>query len=800
MFSALLLTLFPSLGNNINTNLFGVIRDISGEGEADTNIVLINITEEDIENFGGWPLKRSYYALLIKTLSEFNPGSIGLEVFLSNKSSSQSVYNSLLIEEIKKSRRVVLSSILNNISMENGEISTDSVTRPFLADTVHFNTGHISYLDLDGYYIPMKVRSGKSYEYSFSAELAGVEKFPDTSDPLSKVNVNIDWKKYKSYSVIDFFKMITDKPEAEKTINGKIIIIGVTDPLIAKSVTGTLKNYLPGSAFHAIALDNLLNKNFINTRYKNLSAYLFLILILSIMLPVRWEIYYRYAALLLLAAVSSVLLYSSFNIELSYAYFLVPVILIAIYDSASIIIRDRSLLESVLDEKAILTRALESKESQLSKLQTELELSEDSPPSEFLKKIDMLKTEIENLKTSQDDEEKFEEIETAQNFEGMVFISRAMQEVVSVIERIAPKDATVLILGESGSGKELVARAIHNLSGRREKEFVAVNCAALSESLLESELFGHVRGAFTNAVSDKKGLFEVADKGTIFLDEIGETSEQFQAKLLRILQSGDYQKVGSSESRRVDVRVITATNKDLLKLTEEKRFREDLYYRLNVISLNVPSLRERPEDVEILAHHFAKAEDEELNFSRSAMKQIVEHEWKGNVRELESAVKRASIFAKTDGRNIIQINDLPEELRKHDKNALESLILDSLRQKQFSHSSINETAQELGNISRTIVSENFRGLFFKNYYLSDFDFKKAVAGITGDNAGEHAFEKVASKGQTYLTNIKKDLDKISEDSFEVIKKKFSSKYKNLPQRYHIYLDGIIRHLMANDLD
>jgi transcriptional regulator with GAF, ATPase, and Fis domain len=478
----------------------------------------------------------------------------------------------------------------------------------------------------------------------------------------------------------------------------------------------------------------------------------------------------------------------------------VPLILIAIYDSASIIVRDRSLLESVLDEKAILTKALKSKESQLNKLQKELEISEDSPPSEIINKIDMLKTEIESLKASQDDDEKIEEIKTARNFEGMVFISRAMQEVVSVIERIAPKDATVLILGESGSGKELVAHAIHNLSGRREKEFVAVNCAALSESLLESELFGHVKGAFTNAVSDKKGLFEIADKGTIFLDEIGETSEQFQAKLLRIIQSGDYQKVGSSESRKVDVRVITATNKDLFKLTGEKRFREDLYYRLNVININVPSLKDRPEDVEVLAHHFVKTEDEELNISRSAMKQLAEHEWKGNVRELESAVKRASIFAKTDGRNIIRISDLPEELRKHDKTALESLILDSLRQKGFSHSSINETAQELGNISRTIVSENFRGLFFKKLYLSDFNFEKAVAGVTGDDADDHALEKVSAKGQTYLTNIKKDLEKVSENSFEVIKKKFSSKYKNLPQRYHIYLDGIIRHLMENDLD
>ena len=192
LFSSLLLFLFPALTNNVNDNLFGFIQDVGGEMDADTNIVLLNISEEDIENLGGWPLKRSYYALLIKTLSEFNPKSIGLEVFLSNKSSSQSIYNSLLNEEINKSGKVILSSILNNISEESGNIYTDSILRPNLGEGSNIKTGHISYLDLDGYYMPMHVLSDDSEEFSFSAILAGVEKSGYSFDPLSKINVNIN--------------------------------------------------------------------------------------------------------------------------------------------------------------------------------------------------------------------------------------------------------------------------------------------------------------------------------------------------------------------------------------------------------------------------------------------------------------------------------------------------------------------------------------------------------------------------------------------------------------------------------
>ncbi|HKH44042.1 MAG TPA: sigma 54-interacting transcriptional regulator [Thermoanaerobaculia bacterium] len=240
--------------------------------------------------------------------------------------------------------------------------------------------------------------------------------------------------------------------------------------------------------------------------------------------------------------------------------------------------------------------------------------------------------------------------------------SPRMREIGRLIARIAPTDATVLIGGESGTGKELVARALHRGSHRTDRPFVAINCATLSETLLESELFGHEKGAFTGALSRKIGKFEVADRGTLFLDEIGEIPTALQAKLLRALQEREFERLGGTRPIRVDVRVIAATNRDLDKALKEGTFREDLYYRLNVISLTLPPLRERREDVPLLASHFAalvgrKLGRPVLGFTPEARACLLRYPWPGNVRELANAVERAVVLGEGE---LIQPEDLPE--------------------------------------------------------------------------------------------------------------------------------------------
>jgi two-component system response regulator HydG len=239
--------------------------------------------------------------------------------------------------------------------------------------------------------------------------------------------------------------------------------------------------------------------------------------------------------------------------------------------------------------------------------------------------------------------------------EHIVGRSAAMRDVLDKVVRVAPTDATVLVTGESGTGKELVARAIHVASRRGEKPFVPVNCAAITETLLESELFGHARGAFTGAVRARRGLFEEANGGTLFIDEIGETAPGFQAKLLRALQEGEIRRVGESAPVQVDVRVIAATNQDLRRAIVEKRFREDLYYRLNVVPLRIPPLRERREDIALLAAHFLqrynqRAPEVAKVLTSEALARLLEHDWPGNVRELENVLEQAA--ALSPGREI----------------------------------------------------------------------------------------------------------------------------------------------------
>ncbi|MDA8100953.1 MAG: sigma-54 dependent transcriptional regulator [Nitrospiraceae bacterium] len=255
------------------------------------------------------------------------------------------------------------------------------------------------------------------------------------------------------------------------------------------------------------------------------------------------------------------------------------------------------------------------------------------------------------------------QIETRYSFQSIIGNSPEIREVFRVMRHAASSESTVLVTGESGTGKELVARAIHSNSVRARRRFVTVNCGAIPDGLIESELFGHVKGAFTGAIADKKGLAEEADKGTLFLDEIGELATPLQVKLLRLLQEGEFLRIGDTQPRRVNVRVVAATNRDLKKCIVDKTFREDLYYRLNVIPIELPPLRRRAEDIPLLVNHFlekhkGKAEEKQLTgIAKEAMQALMNYHYPGNIRELENSVEYAIAF--TAGPVILR-EDLPK--------------------------------------------------------------------------------------------------------------------------------------------
>ncbi|MCL2295011.1 MAG: sigma-54 dependent transcriptional regulator [Spirochaetes bacterium] len=300
-------------------------------------------------------------------------------------------------------------------------------------------------------------------------------------------------------------------------------------------------------------------------------------------------------------------------------------------------------------------------------------------------------------------QEEVDKIKNRNKYLNLIGKSSVMKKVVETIDQVAATKASVLITGESGVGKEVVSDVIHNLSDRKDKPFIKVHCAALSESLLESELFGHEKGAFTGAIARKKGRFELADKGTIFLDEIGEINQSLQVKLLRVLQEKTFERVGGEEEITVDVRIISATNKNLEKEVEKGNFREDLYYRLNVVNLHIPPLRERQEDIPLLIAYFLKEFSEENgknieSIDAKAQAALSNYKWKGNIRELRNCIESAVVMTKN---RIINYDDLPVSI-KNESNVDNIIIKPGTPLSEVERIVITKTLTVLnGNKSKT---------------------------------------------------------------------------------------------------
>ncbi|HXI03751.1 MAG TPA: sigma-54 dependent transcriptional regulator, partial [Candidatus Saccharimonadales bacterium] len=293
--------------------------------------------------------------------------------------------------------------------------------------------------------------------------------------------------------------------------------------------------------------------------------------------------------------------------------------------------------------------------------------------------LDRQKLRRENQELRRQNQSLKSLIDSKYSFKNIIGNSDGMKKVFDVVRRVAATRSTILITGESGTGKELIARAIHKESDRAQKPFVAVNCGAMPDSLLEDELFGHVRGAFTDAVGDRPGRFEEADGGTLFLDEIGTMTQNLQVKLLRVLQEREFSPLGSTRRTRVDVRIIAATNSNLLDAMHRKEFREDLYYRLNVINISLPRLADRREDLPLLINHFLQTCCAEngapaKSWTPAAIRCLLSYDFPGNVRQLENVVERA--VALSGERTLLDVDDLPEEIRRRGRQERPEVHLD----------------------------------------------------------------------------------------------------------------------------
>ncbi|MFN8005719.1 MAG: sigma-54 dependent transcriptional regulator [Terriglobia bacterium] len=347
-------------------------------------------------------------------------------------------------------------------------------------------------------------------------------------------------------------------------------------------------------------------------------------------------------------------------------------------------------------------------------------------PFQLLEISHVLRQALEKRRLREENAYLKTQLKEKYRIESIIGNSKCMQEIFQLVETISATTSTVLITGETGTGKELIAKAIHFNSQRREQKIVCINCGAIPEALLESELFGHVKGAFTGAHQTRIGRFEQADKGTIFLDEIGNMSPSLQVKLLRVLQEREFERVGGAETIRVDVRIIAATSADLREMVDQNQFRSDLYYRLNVIPIQMPSLRQRRDDIPLLARHFIKkfcGNVETKTVSQDAMKSLMSYTWPGNVRQLENAMERA--IALLGAREIILPSDLPVEIQDPKNHLMQSQLfipdegIDlndrvSILEKELILLSLEKTggnknkAAKLLNLKRTTLIEKLR--------------------------------------------------------------------------------------------
>ncbi len=784
-----------------------------GERLADTNIVIIYNDDNAVKALGG-TIRRNFYSLMVKALTDLKVKAIGIDVFFDSADPVYPEYDDLLARMIGNSGKVVLPSYFKLVGGpdQDGILRGEEYHPPFARIAEH--AALIGHENLGEHFeVPVVIRIGDSLVPAFGFQLlnlyaGGPHSFASL---VAQGNVRLNYPgrmtSFTSYPFLEVLKsydaLRRDEPTniPVRSLKDKIILVGVVGDGTGKLFETPFDRRFPALGIHAVFIDNALQGTFISdVGFPILLVVAFLVGVLcaiSVLFFPSPRSRILAFVVLVFPVLLSIILFSWWNTILPIG----PIFLVGLVSlGASFFYKHRLVraqVDSLTVERIEIINQLKDREAKVALLEKELldisHVRTADRTTELLEEIRRHKAEIKTLSSRADDMEVFEETEQGYSrematFEELVYSpAGALKNVIEFIQKIVASDAPVLILGESGTGKELVAKAIHRRSERKENPFIALNCGALSESLLESELFGHEKGAFTGAVKDKMGRFELADGGTIFLDEIGEVSEAFQLRLLRVLQEGEFERVGGTKTIKVQVRVLAATNKDLKEQVRVKKFREDLYYRLNVFSIDLPPLRDRQEDIPLLVRYFLGREDGSLKVSKNVMDSFTNYSWPGNIRELESVIRRAALLARAEKRTMVNMKDLTEDLVQAVQGsiAIEEQILESVREKGFSRSSVSETANELGGLNRGTVAEYLRGQCLQAFTEQGFDVERAVQHISL-TADQEVNMRVRKKLLDYINNISEAVD--TAQPWEAARVGLKPKTKNLPQRYHPYLE------------
>ncbi|MBN2092817.1 sigma 54-interacting transcriptional regulator [candidate division KSB1 bacterium] len=793
-------------------------------------VKILYFDEESIKQLGGWPIPRNIYAYLIYQLNQLHVVTIGVDIFFPTIKGELDENDRFLVEINRQYDNIINSYYLSNQHCELADsILIDSVgiapakqfgspfskiELPFhelllanpkagFSNLIQDNNGTIRAAQLIH---PV----GEKLLPSFTLKIAlhYSQKITKNPTPLSilrkkiqpayQINYKMPAFSLESCSALDFIKTFNQSTDSlRQQFENSIVIISILSENFGSYKSVPIGSNYPVAGIHAQIVDNILNNDFLRPLD---SCWQFILLAIFVFIFISITKYTRRIKYLIILGLAGFFIFLYFVLfSLGIIFPVVATVLFLILMALRVFIEhyqaERHELTQVIHQKKLLADELSIKLTRLSELENQLQSVHENELKSLEESIRAYRSEIQSLKKQINDQQSnqvmVKKFSTLQKlFPEIIFAENSpINDVLMKLERMAPASSPVLILGESGTGKELVAQAIHRLSARPKAQFFAFNCAAFPENLIESELFGHEKGAFTGAIQSKKGLFEIASGGTLFLDEIAETSLAFQAKLLRVVQEKEFYRVGGTKVMSTDARLIAATNRDLKQAMQSGTFRTDLFYRLSILVLEIPPLRERKMDIPLLVQHFLK--DNPKNFSVPAMDLLQKYRWPGNVRELQNLVQRSVLLSEGSivSAEWLQNNTELDPFIPQKPDTLAEQILAKLREKEFKFSAIAEIGQELGNIHRSTITEHLKGIIFKAFYETNFSIPLTIRKLNPHPNDLYA-QRLENRICTYLRNVQENISPELTLDENINQRK--SQFKNLPQTYHFYLEEIIR--------
>ena len=787
---AVVLFLCSPLSNNMQQRMNHWLMRTHQREAFQTPIRILYFDEEDINQLGGWPLPRNVYAYIVQKIGQLGAKAIAFDIFWGDAHTAGNENDSLLQTMLSKEYPVVGSYYFDALRIQKPSYweqlnqSGQSGIGDVSGSDLRLPSGMFLYSEAEFGFINLPLASTGAVENAIVHIALGDTVLPCFAQVIAtqysgkttpRKNFTINYQvpsENMDFIPTGFINTKTDSDSLRALFDGSIVMVGVISDQFGFSKPTPVDPNMPLVAIHAQIVDNLIQETYLKVFPGWVTFGLLLLFACCSCWLKRFPAWVNFVFFAGLSAALLITTLTLWRIQMvfPYCFLQISIVVYCMVGLVFALLAQRTQVSSEIKRREKLEVAFSQKIRQASELEQEY----FTLRQKYQEEIQGIRQVLNHV--PQEEKNKLKEM-----FPQIICsVHGPMMQILSEMKRVAKTEEPVLITGETGTGKDLVAHGIYLQSNRADKQYIPINCGALSEQLLESELFGHEKGAFTGAVKTKTGFFEAADHGTIFLDEISETSLAFQAKLLRILQEGTFYRVGSTEPRQVNVRIIAATNRDLHASIQRGDFRQDLYFRLNVLPIEIPPLRERQADIPLLLFYFLG--DQELQISQEAMRVLQTYHWPGNIRELQNVAARLRVLPEG---SLVTPHWLTRQggLQKSDEEngELDEQILLLYREFEFQNNSNVKIAEQLGHMHRSTITEYLKGLTFQFFFEEAFDLDKTIRRFN-PHSDEICDTRIRKRILTYLANhiAKLDIKRGPEANQSAIQ----DAMRKVPQKYH----------------